>query len=210
MRLLVWHTASSARVHVPRSAGDRRRFANCRPAIVGALTLFVASCQAGPPGAPATVSPTVAPSRTATASPAVETASPAVTPTGSPQESPSQAPLEACNATNVAEPELLVAVGNRGPAEYVVEIVGRDGACNWRIGRAGADGSVGAVTVAAGPRNTVRVFRASDCSVLAEETAVAGTYTLEIRGSTVDFRPAMSVDAVALGTPAGPPCTPGG
>ena len=209
MKLTAARVARSADSKGSRSGAGRSPLPTSFLAIVAALTVLASGCQAGPPGAPATSSPTVAPSPTPTASPAAETPSPVVTPTGSPQASPSQAPLEACNASNVQEPELVVAVGNRGPAQYVVEIAGRDGACNWRIAPAGQDGSVGAVTVAAGPRNSVRVFRASDCTVLADETAVAGTYTLEIRGSTVDFRPAMNVDALALGTPAGPPCAPG-
>jgi hypothetical protein len=193
-----------------RSSRPRRHLWRTPTAIAAALAMVAAGCQAAPPGAPATASPAVAPSPTATPSPAVETASPVVTPTGSPQGSPTQAPLEACNGTNVEEPELLVAVRNGGAASYFLQIVGRDGACNWRIGPAGQDGSVGAVTVAAGPGNTVRVLAASDCATLAEETAAAGMYTLDIRGSTVEFRPAQNVDALALGTPAGPPCTPGG
>jgi hypothetical protein len=201
----------------PRSAAPRGTTSRPRrplwfssPVAIGAaLVVLAAGCQAASPGGPAATSPTVAASPTATPSMTLETASPAVTPTGGPVGSPSQAPLEACNANNVQEPQLIVAVGNRGPASYFLEIVGRDGACNWRIAPTGQDGSVGAVTVAAGPSNSVRVLAASDCAALAEETAEAGTYTLEIRGSTVEFRPVQNVDALALGTPPGPPCTPG-
>ncbi len=181
-----------------------------RIVIAALFTAFAAGCQAAPPGAPATSSPTVPPTPSATPSPTAETPSPALTPTASPEESPSQAPLAACNAANVPEPRLLVGIGNRDPASYFLEIVGRDGACNWRLTRAGEDGSVGAVTVPAAARSTVRVLRSSDCTVLAQESAAAGTYTLEIRGGAVQFQPAQGVDTLALGTPPGPPCTPGG
>jgi hypothetical protein len=149
------------------------------------VSILVLGCQTQSPSAP-------------TASPSPPSASPAA----------SQAPLEACSAGGGAASRLSVLVGNRDPQEWHLEIVGADGACNWRIGPAGGNNSLGGVTVRAGSQNVVRLRRVPDCSLLVDQNAMAGIYTLEIRGGTATLTLVSSVDTLGLGADATGPCTP--
>ena len=166
-------------------------------AVVGILVL---ACQNA--GAPAS-SPSQ--STGASQSPSAQAASPS-----SPASSPaaSQAPLEACSAGGGAESRLSVFVGNRDPQEWHLEIVGADGACNWRIGPAGGNNSLGGVTVRAGSQNVVRLQRVTDCSLVIEQSAASGIYALEIRGGSATLTQVSSVDTLGLGADAIGPCTP--
>lgn len=183
-----------------------RGAARLRAALGTAFVLLVAACQAAPAATPGTQPPATTPAATApatTAPPSPTDAAPATS-----AASPSQAPTTACDPAGDVE-DILVFAANRGPGEFVLEITGADGACNWRVGASGAEGSVGAARVRAGTENTVRLRRASDCSVVGEWSAEAGNHSLEIRAGQPEFRPQQDVDLLPLGA-AGPPCTPGG
>jgi hypothetical protein len=166
-------------------------------AVVGILVLACQTALAPGASPPQSAGGTQSPS-----APAVSPSSPSSSPAASP------APLEACSAGGGAASRLSVFVGNRDPQEWHLEIVGADGACNWPIGPAGGNNSLGGVTVRAGSENIVRLRRVPDCSVVVDESAAAGIYTLEISGGTATLTKVSSVDTLGLGADATGPCTP--
>jgi hypothetical protein len=170
-------------------------FAAAPRALAGALlAAAIAGCQAAPATSP-TQQLTSAPTATASSSPSA---------TATAAASVSQAPLASCNAV-ATDPKVWASVHNRDQAEYVLTVVGRDGACNWPV-KVGANGGV---TVPAAVMNRIAVYRRADCSVIGEADVAAGIYDVTIQSGAATITPIATTDAIALGEPAGPPCAPG-
>jgi hypothetical protein len=160
---------------------------------VTALALVaLAACQATP-GASPTGQVTPGPTGTASSSPS---GSPAV----------SQAPLEACN-TPAQDPKIWVVVRNNDQAQFVLQVVGRDGACNWPV----KPGATGGVTVPApSGSGKVRVQQASDCKVIGEFDVPAAIQEVTIQAGVATVRAIQDTDALSLGEAPVGPCTPAG
>ena len=165
-------------------------------AAFAALTLVLAACQTLAPG-----------SFSVTASTPVVVSQPpsatATTSAGSP--SASAAPLEACSAP-AQDPKVWVVVHNSDNDEYVLEVVGRDGACNWPI-KAAANGGA---TIPAAASNAIRIRSAADCAVIAQTDVAAGIYDITMQGGRPILRTIQETDALGLGEAPIAPCSPGG
>jgi hypothetical protein len=160
------------------------------------VALMLAACQTAAPGSPAI----------SVSSPSVVTQAPSASSTvaaGSP--SASAAPLEACSAP-AQDPKVWVVVHNSDQEEYILEVVGRDGACNWPI-KAQANGGV---TVPAAAVNAIRVRSAADCAVIAQTEVGAGIYDITMQSGSAILRTIQETDALGLGAAPVAPCAAGG
>jgi hypothetical protein len=158
------------------------------------ILVVVAACQAAPAGSP-TQQVTTAPTSTASA--------PA---SASPTAVESQAALEACNAP-AQDPKIWAVVRNNDQAQFVLTVVGRDGACNWPV----KPGATGGVTVPApGGNGKIRVYQATDCKIIGDFDVPAGIHEVTIQGGVATERVIQDTDALALGEAPAGPCSPTG
>jgi hypothetical protein len=157
------------------------------PRALAFVIVALAACQATP-----AASPTQGTQPPATSTPTATAAS------------VSQAPLASCDAA-ASDPKVWAVVHNRDQAEFVLTVVGRDGACNWPV-KVEANGGV---TVSAAAMNKITVYARTTCAVVGEADVGAGIYDVNIQSGAATITPIATTDTLALGEPAGPPCTPG-
>jgi hypothetical protein len=168
------------------------RFAGGGAALL--LLGVIAACQAAPAGSP-TQQVTPAPTTTATASASASATA-----------SESQASFEACN-TPPQDPKIWAVVRNNDQAQFVLTVVGRDGACNWPV----KPGATGGVTVPAPSGNgRIRVYQAADCKVIGDFDVPAGIHEITIQSGVATERVIQDTDALSLGEAPVGPCSPTG
>jgi hypothetical protein len=158
------------------------------------ILAVVAACQATPAGSP-TQQVTTGPTTTASVSAGASATA-----------SESQASLEACN-TPPQDPKIWAVVRNNDQAQFVLTVVGRDGACNWPV-KAGATGGV---TVPAPSGNgKIRVFQVTDCKMIGDFDVSAGIHEVTIQSGVATERVIQDTDALSLGEAPVGPCSPTG
>jgi hypothetical protein len=151
-----------------------------------------AACQATPAGSP-TRQVGTAPITTASAS-------------ASATDSQSQSSFEACN-TPPQDPKIWAVVRNNDQAQFVLTVVGRDGACNWPV----KPGATGGVTVPAPSGNgRIRVYQAAECKVIGDFDVPAGIHEITIQSGVATERVIQDTDALSLGEAPVGPCSPTG
>jgi hypothetical protein len=175
-----------------RAARAFTRFAGSTAALV--FLGVVAACQATPAGSP-TQQVTTAPTTATTASASASATA-----------SQSQASSEACN-TAPQDPKIWAVVRNNDQAQFLLTVVGRDGACNWPV----KPGATGGVTVPAPSGNgKILVFQATDCKVIGDFDVPAGIHEITIQSGVATERVIQDTDALGLGEAPVGPCTPTG
>jgi hypothetical protein len=179
-------------LHTEPAARAFSRLAGAAPTLL--ILGVVAACQATPAGSP-TQQVTTAPTGTATASASA-----------SPPAAQSQASLEACN-TPATDPKIWAVVRNNDQAQFLLTVVGRDGACNWPV----KPGATGGVTVPAPSGNgKILVYQATDCKVIGDFDVPAGIHEVTIQSGVATERVIQDTDALGLGEAPVGPCSPTG